>query len=150
MSEYALHLTLGEPDQARAAIRSQFLPYIGRLIDAGKRVSIKAEELEDERTLKQLRFYWGPCLGDIAEQASIGGQKYSKDAWHELFKREFLPRKITKAKVAGKARMVVSVSIGSTKGLSIRAMTKFLDKLQAFAATDLGVAFSVPKWEEYR
>ena len=150
MSEYTLRLTLGEPEQARNAIKSQFLPYIGRLIDAGKRVSIKAEELEDERTLKQLRFYWGPCLADIAEQAAIGGQKYSKDAWHELFKREFLPRKVTKAKVAGKARTVVSVSIGSTKGLSVSKMSKFLDKLQAFAAADLGVAFSVPKWEQYR
>ena len=138
------------PDQGRTAVKSVLLPYIGALIDAGKRVAISAMEEEDARTLLQLAFYWGPCLKDISEQAAIGGQKYSKDAWHELFKREFLPRKVTKSKVAGRPRTVVSVSIGSTKGLSVRKMSKFLDQLQAFASTDLGVSFSIPHWESYK
>lgn len=150
MNQYALHLQLNNPDQGRIAVREQLLPFCGRLIEAGKRVSIKAEELQDDRTLRQNAFYWGPCLKDISEQASIAGQKYSKDAWHELFKREFLPRKVTKAKVAGRKKTVVSVSLGSTAALSVRQMSKYLDQLQAFAATELGVIFTVRDWEQYR
>lgn len=150
MNQHALVLQLNNAEQGRVAIREQLLPFCGTLIDAGKRVAITAQELEDDRTLKQNAFYWGPCLKDISEQAAIGGQKYSKDAWHELFKREFLPRQVTKSKVAGRKKTVVSVSLGSTKKLSVRQMSKYLDRLQAFAATDLGVAFTVRKWEDFR
>ena len=150
MNDQTLSLTLVNQEQGRESVRANFLPFVGKLLEAGKRVAITACEEEDSRSLQQLRFYWGPCLKDISEQAAIGGQKYSKDAWHELFKREHLPRVVTKAKVAGKKRTVVSVSIGSTKGLSVRRMSKFLDRVQAFAATDLGVSFEVQNWESYR
>ena len=150
MNDQTLSLTLVNQEQGRESVRANFLPFVGKLLEAGKRVAITACEEEDARSLHQLRFYWGPCLKDISEQASIGGQKYSKDAWHELFKREHLPRVVSKAKVAGKKRTVVSVSIGSTKGLSVRRMSKFLDQVQAFAATDLGVSFEVQNWESYR
>lgn len=150
MNNQALSLTLIEPNQGRDAVRAQFLPFVGKLLEAGKRVAITACEEEDTRSLQQNKFYWGPCLKDISEQAAINGQKYSKDAWHELFKREHLPRVVTKAKVAGKKRMVVRVSIGSTKDLSVRRMGKFLDQVQAFAATELGVSFEIQNWQSYR
>ena len=150
MNQNALHVTLINPDQGREVMRATVLPYIGKLIEAGKRVVLTAMEGEDERSLRQLAFYWGPCLKDISEQASVGGVKYSKDAWHELFKREHLPRRQTKAVVAGRARPVYTTSIGSTKGLSVSKMSKYLDKVQAFAATDLGVVFSLQNWESYK
>lgn len=116
---------------------------------AGKRIAVTLRELEDERSLQQLRYYWGPMLGDISEQASIGGQKYSKDAWHELGKRQFLPRRVKKTKVAGRTRAVVTVTLGTTKGLSVKKMSEYLERFQAWATTDLGVQFTVGK-EDFR
>ena len=145
-----LTLALINADQGRTAVKAQLLPYIGALIDQGKRVKVVASELEDERSLKQNAFYWAACLKDISEQASIGGQKWSADAWHELMKRQHLPRVVKKSKVAGKSRPVVSVSLGTTTGLSVRKMSNYLEKVQAFAATELGVTFTVAKWESYR
>lgn len=145
-----LHAVWNDAEQAGKNFAHVVRPFCHEQWKVGRRLVVTIRELEDERSIQQLRFYWGPMLNDISEQASIGGQKYAKDAWHELGKRQFLPRRVTKAKVAGKARPVVSVSLGSTKGLSVRKMSKYIEQFQAFAVTDLGVVFSVPKWEEYR
>ena len=135
--------------QAGQSLNGQVVPWCKERMAEGKQVIASFEVAEDTRSLQQLRFYWGPMLGDISEQATIGGQKYSKDAWHELFKRQHLPRRIRKSKVAGRGRPVVSVSLGSTKGLSVRRMSEFIEKVQAFAVTDLGVTFSETRWESY-
>lgn len=115
----------------------------------GKTAHIRCSEHEEDRTVQQNRFYWGPCLKEISEQARIEGQRWTAEAWHELFKRTFLGYEIKKVRVAGKKRPVVIRRLRSTTGLKVRPMGKYLDELQAFAATDLGVQFSVRKWQEY-
>ena len=151
MNQHALQTVFIDEVQTMAAIRGQIAPYCKQKWAEGHaRLSVLIQPEEDQRSIQQNRFYWGPCLKNISEQAAVGGQKYSKDAWHELFKRQFLPRKVSKSKVAGRKKTVVSVSIGSTRDLSVQKMSKYLEKLQAFAATDLGVAFSCPNWESYR
>lgn len=120
------------------------------LIDMGRRVRLQVEEVEDERTLKQNSFYWGAMLRDVSEQAIIDGQRYTKDMWHEYGKREFLPRVIKRVRVAGRKNPVVTRTIGSTKGLSVRKMSVYLEKFMAFAVTDLNVRFRELRWEEYR
>jgi hypothetical protein len=137
------------PQQAHASLKAKVWPEAKALMTAGKRLLVTVKEVEDERTIKQHRFYRGPVLGDIAAQASIEGQKWSQDAWHELFKRTFLPRQVTKCKVAGKKRPVVSVKIASTTGLSIKKMSTYLDKVIAFATNDLGVQFTERQWEHW-
>lgn len=116
----------------------------------GKPARIVCEEHEDDRTIQQNRFYWGPCLREIAEQAVIEGQRWTAEAWHELFKRMFLGYEIKKTRVAGKKRPVVIRRLKSTTGLKVKAMGIYLDKLQAFASTDLSVRFSVQKWQDYQ
>lgn len=120
------------------------------LIDLGKKALLQVEEAEDLRNIQQNRFYWGPMLGDIAEQASIGGDRYTKDAWHEFGKRQFLPRTLKRTKVAGRKNMVVTRTIASTTGLSVRKMSIYIEKFMAFAVTDLNVRFRELRWEEYR
>jgi hypothetical protein len=150
VSEQALSVLWINPQQAGANLNGQVVPWCKERMAEGKRIVASFQLEEDARSIQQLRYYWGPMLGDISEQASINGQKYPKDAWHELGKRQFLPRRVTKAKVAGKARPVVSVSLGSTKGLSVRRMSAYIEQFQAWAITDLGVVFSERKWENYR
>lgn len=115
----------------------------------GMPVRVLVEEQEDDRSLQQHRYYWGACLREISEQASINGQRYTIDAWHELFKRQFLGFEIRRVKVAGRKKVTVIRSLRSTTKLKVKPMSKYLDEVQAFAATELGVRFSVRNWQEY-
>lgn len=119
------------------------------VIDNGRPARLVAQEHEDDRTLQQNRFYWGPVLREISEQASIDGQRYSIEAWHELFRRQFLGYEIEKVYVAGRKRPVINRRLRSTRKLKVKPFAKYLDQVQAFAANDLGVRFSVLNWEDY-
>jgi hypothetical protein len=59
VNEYAFQATLTGPDQGREVVRGQLLPYIGKLIDAGKRVAITAMEEEDSKSMRQRKYYHG-------------------------------------------------------------------------------------------
>lgn len=145
----ALYFTLINPQQAHAALMGQVWPHIKAHTTAGTRISLVVQPQEDNRSLCQNKFYWGVLLKEISEQARIGGQKYAADAWHELGKRQFLPRKVKKTVVAGWKNKVITISIASTTGLSVRAMSSYLERFSAFAAADLGVTLSVGRWEKF-
>jgi hypothetical protein len=151
MSQYALQATLINPDQARAFIAGQMGPYCRSQWQNGiERLRVTVEPEEDAKTVQQGRFYWGVVLTEISEQARIGGQRYTTEAWHELAKRQHLPRVSKRVCIAGKKRPVVTTTIGTTKGLGIRKMAEYIIKVMAFAQTDLGVQFSETRWENYR
>lgn len=151
MSEFALHTVFISPEQAKATIASQIAPFCKAQWQNGiERLRVTIEPEEDAKTVQQGRFYWGVVLMQISEQASIEGQRYTVDAWHELFKRQMLPRVSKRSYVAGKKRPVVITTIGTTKGLGIRKMSAFIEKVIAFGASDLGVQFSETRWENYR
>lgn len=151
MNDTALHFILTDPSQARAALTNQLAPYASRLWAEGvSRISVVAQAEDDARSIQQLRFLWGVVYKETSEQARIDGQKYTPDAWHELGKRLHLPRKHTKAHVAGRKRPVITTSIGTLQGISIKRMSVYIEKFMAWAATDYGVQFSASKWEEYR
>lgn len=120
------------------------------LIADGKEVRMRTEEAEDDRSLRQNRFYWGVVLKEIGEQARINGQGWSAEAWHLYAKREYLGYVFKRETVAGRKRKVVRKELRSTTRLSVKRMSEYLDKLMAFAVTDLGVVFSETKWERYR
>lgn len=119
------------------------------IIANGQRARITAAEQEDDRSLQANRYYWAVCLREISEQATIGGQRYTVDAWHELFKRQFLGYEVVKVRVAGKKRPTIIRRLRSTTRLKVKAFGKYLDEVQAFAATDLGVHFSIGHWQDY-
>lgn len=144
----AASITLLHPDeapgQARTAMTRVVLPACEGLFARGvKRVRVTVEEEEDDRTEQQHKYYWAVVLRDVADQVVVGGQRYTKDAWHEYGKREFLPRKTKKVKVAGRSRPVVSTVIASTTELGVRQMGDYLEKWMAFAA-EHGVTVSEP------
>lgn len=120
------------------------------LIADGKRVRLVAEEAEDDRSIQQNRFMWGVVLKEMSEQAQINGQRWAAEAWHELGKRQFLGYEFKKTVIAGRKRKTVSKVLRSTTRLSVKRMSEYLEKLMAFAVTDLGVTFSEHRWENYR
>lgn len=115
-----------------------------------ERLTVTVEPEDDAKTVQQGRFLWGVVYSEIAHQATIGGVRYTSDAWHEFFKREYLPRRKTKTLVAGRKRPVISTSLGTTKGLKIKPMSKYIEQVIAYAVTELGVQFSSTDWTQYR
>lgn len=155
MSQTAVTVVLHNPDeapgQARLAVTRQLLPACEAMFARGvRRIKVVADELEDERTEQQQGYYWGVILKDTSEQARIDGVQYTPEAWHELGKRLHLPRRKTKTRVAGKARPVVSMTIGSTKGLGVRSMGIYMEKFMAWVSNDFGVTVSEPLPPELR
>ena len=96
-----------------------------------------AEDRED-RSMRQHRFYRGPVLGQISEQAP---GHWTPDAWHEAFKRTILGYETVRVEVAGRKRVTTYQRLRSTTSLSVKQMSEYLDEVIATATTDLGVVF---------
>lgn len=151
MSEYALTAVWVSPQQAKASLEGQVGPWCREQWAQGReRLLVTVVPEEDAKTVQQGRFLWGVVYKEMSEQAQIGGQKYSAEAWHELCKRQYLPRRKKLVRVAGRKRPVVSTTIGSTTGLSVRKMSAYIEQCLAFGANDLDVAFSERRWENHR
>jgi hypothetical protein len=128
---------------------SQLWPWIKAALMAGHKLNVKASVQEDDRSLIQNCFYWSAgCLGAIADQAKVAGVGYESEAWHNLFKRKFLGYENLKEKVAGSKRMLIRRRLRSTRDLKVKAMNTYLEQVQAYAATELGVTFEVRNWQE--
>jgi len=86
-----------------------------------------------KRTSPQNRRYWGRgVLSQISEQAKVGGQQYSAEAWHELAKRKFLGvTELPDGSIVGK----------SSTNLTTTEFSDYCSQVEAWAATELGVTF---------
>lgn len=89
--------------------------------------------IERTRTLQQNARYWSNgVLAHIAREVRVNGTRYSADAWHEHFKRMFVGViELPNGAVAGK----------STTKLSVEEFAAFVEKVEAYAVTELGVVF---------
>lgn len=148
-------LLAGEP-QREAIIRLiQNLP-----ADAERPLEIVVRERQKARRLDQNALYHAGPLKDIAEQATPNGRHFSAEAYHELFKREFLPEDDTpEADPAnglvrdGYRKWLPTIDdgrhlAGSTTQLTVRGFSQFLDQVHAFGG-NLGVEFTAPPQKEH-
>lgn len=143
----SITVLMWEPVTGYQAMTNQLWPWIKATLVAGHKLTVMASVQEDDRTLIQNRFYWSAgCLGAIAEQAKVAGIRYESDAWHNLFKRKFLGYEILKEKVAGTKRTLVIRRLRSTSDLKVKAMNTYLEQVQAYATTELGVTFETQDW----
>ena len=124
-------IELHNRQQAWAAIQSQAFPFLKEALQAGSCWVLKIERRK--RTPPQNRRYWGKgVLSQIAEQAAVNGKLYSTETWHEQFKRQFIGViELPNGEVIGK----------SSTQLSTTEFSEFCDKVEAYAATELGVTF---------
>jgi hypothetical protein len=127
----SLSIELHNRQQAWAAIRGQLFPFLAQVMQAGGRWVLTVTRRK--RTPAQNRRYWGKgVLAQIAEQAAPGGKLFDAETWHEQFKRQFIG--------------VIEMPDGSVRGMSSKDLStdefcKFSDKVEAFAASELGVTF---------
>jgi hypothetical protein len=99
--------------------------------DDGKALAVQVAIHKDRRTPEQNRRHFA-MLGEIADQAWIGGRQYDKDVWHDYFCRKF----IGEIELPGGKTMAMPSS-----RLNIEEFSKFMDQTEAYAAQELGVQF---------
>ena len=106
-------------------------------------------EHKDARSLDQNAAMWAGPLRDIAEQAWVNRQQFSAEAWHEHFKREFLPEdddpEIDELVKDGYRKWTIlptgdRVLTGSTTQLTRKGMARYLQQIEVFGA-QMGVLF---------
>lgn len=131
MSESNLEIELYNLQQSRIVIDTRLNEFITKWLTAGKKLTLTCKL--QKRTSKQNRRYWGSgVLSQIAAQALVNGRFYSAEIWHEQFKRQFLGVEVLPS---GQF-----IGLSSTK-LTTAEFCEFSDKVEAYAATDLGVHF---------
>jgi hypothetical protein len=117
----------------------------------GRELVLEARLLDDDITDKQRAFLHAVVLTEIAQFAHLpNGQKYPMEVWKEHFRKEWLGFKTVSTinpLTGRKSRTRVRIS---TEDLGVRRMAEYIDRLIAFAATDLGLTISEPLPPELR
>jgi len=131
MSDSTLTLELHNRQQAWAVITSHLYPFLKRWLTDGRMLVLTCKLRK--RTSKQNRRYWGNgVLAQIAEQATVGWRLFTAEVWHEQFKRDFI----------GVIELPNGQVVGmSSTELSTAEFSEFCTKVEAYAATELGVTF---------
>lgn len=109
----------------------------GSAVERGRPLRVIVTEDEKKRNAEQNRFYWGPVLTTITDQAWVGGRQYSKDVWHEHFARMF---GVCDELVLPDGEIVTRRK--STTQMTVGEFSEYLNRVQAYAASELGVEFS--------
>jgi hypothetical protein len=151
MNQLALETTFTDQEQAKAAFLGLVGPYCRRMWQEGhSRLSVVIQPEEDAKSIQQRRYYHRYVLVEIAEQARVNGEKFAMPVWKDYFREKYVGYRwvVMKDPLTGK-KLRRKVRISSEE-LGIRAYSKLIDQVSAFAATDLGVVFTVANWESYR
>jgi hypothetical protein len=117
-----------------AFVRSNAKPFA----EKGTPLRVIVTEEEHDRVDEQIAYYFGVVVKTIAEQAWIGGRQYSKDEWHEELAKRFLP---SKELTLPSGEIVIKRGSVARGHISFKKMTKFIQEVEAFAASELGVIF---------
>ena len=127
----SLTIELHNRPQAWAAIKWQLFPFLTIVLQGGGRWVLSVTRRK--RTKQQNRRYWSNgVLAQIAGQVVVKGRHYSAETWHEQFKRQFIGvEELPNGDVIGK----------SSADLDTAEFSEFCAKVEAYAATELGVTF---------
>lgn len=145
MSDILLRAEMHTPEQGHTVLATYAWPWAKQQLQHGRELVLKFELLEDDITMEQRGYYHAVVLTEIAQFARAnGGQQFPLKVWKEHFRSEFLGFKVVTAinPITGKkSRRRVRVS---TEDLGVASYAKFIDRVIAFAATELGVQVSQP------
>ncbi|MDR0216170.1 MAG: recombination protein NinB [Comamonas sp.] len=127
-----LEIDLFSRQQAWVAIKAQLFPFLKTVLQGSGRWVLTVTRRK--RTKAQNRRYWGGgVLAQIAQQAvTVNGRMYSTNNWHEVFKQMFIGvEELPNGNVVGK----------SSTDLTTAEFSEFCTKVEAYAASELGVTF---------
>ena len=95
-------------------------------------LQVECSEENKKRNVQQNKYYWKAVLQQIERDAWVEGQQYSAEVWHEAAKRKF----IGCVDLPGGGRMGIS-----TTTLGVNEFAEYVNKVEAWAAMELGVTF---------
>lgn len=98
-------------------------------VTKGYPLAIEVHEQRGQRTAAQNRFYWA-LLGDVAEDAWVDDRQYDAETWHGFFAGRFIGWN----DLPGGGRVPIS-----TTTLDVAEFASYLERVQAYAATELGM-----------
>lgn len=110
-----------------------FNAFLWKLKD-GEEVKVKVTRRRKDRSLDQNAYYWGAVLPVISHETG-----HTEEELHEIFKRLFLPPRITELH-----RMRIKLP-GSTANLSVAEFYEYVEKVRAWAATELSINIPDPE-----
>lgn len=105
-------------------------------IESGRPLRVIVTAEDRKRNAEQNRYYWGAVLTTISEQAWIDGRQYDKDVWHEYVARKF---GVCDEVVLPDGEIVTRRK--STTQMTVGEFSEYLNRVQAYAASELGVQF---------
>ena len=97
---------------------------------------VTIEPAHRQRSTQQNKRYWA-LLGEIAAAAEINGQRFSTETWHHFLKQKFIGLE----DVVLPDGQVIHQPISSTK-LSTAEFNSYMERIEAYAASELGVEFA--------
>lgn len=126
-----LEIELFSRQQAWVAIKGQLFPFLKDVLQGSGRWVLTVTRRK--RTKAQNKRYWGQgVLAQVAAQAVVNGKQYDAETWHEMFKRLFIGVvELPNGEVVGK----------SSTDLTTAEFSEFCTRVEAYAATELGVTF---------
>lgn len=151
MADLLMRIELRTPEQARAVLKAQALPWIGQQLERGHELVAEFRYRDDEITEKQRGYLHAGVLTQIAEEAvANGGQKFPMKVWKEWYRSEFLGFKVVTAinpMTGKKSRRRVRVS---TEDLGRRGLAQYTERVIAHASTELGLTIRPPMDKDVR
>lgn len=141
MSDVMLQVLWINPQQAGVSLNQTVIPWAKSMMLAGHRLIGEFRLAEDAKTDAQRRYYHGVILTEIAKQASVNGQKFPLPVWKEHFRAEYLGFKTVtfiNPMTGKKSRRRVRKS---TEDLGVKAYAALIERVTAFAVTELSVEF---------
>jgi len=141
VADLMLQAAWNNPEQARSHFTGTMAPWCKSMWAAGHRLVVEVRLHEDVKTDKQRKFYHGVVLKTIAQQARPNGEAYPLAVWKEHFRSEYLGHKVITTKNPITGKKVRRRQRVSTEDLGVKGYSMLIDKVCAFAATELGVSF---------
>ena len=117
-----------------------FTQFIGRnakaFLDRGKPLRLVVTSSDKIRSPEANARYWA-IITEISEQAWVNGQRFPKKAWHEMFAMMYLPME----DVDLPSGEIIQRRV-STSGLNVGDFSDYMQKVEAYAAQELGICWS--------
>lgn len=116
-------------ERALAALDAFLRANAQAMADEGRPIAVHVTEHKAKRNGQQNRLYWA-LLRDISEGAWVSGKQFPSEAWHAFFAGKFIGWQET----PGGERAPIS-----TTTLDVHAFADYITRIQAYAATELGI-----------
>ena len=117
------------------------------MVEQGTPLAVRVYEYAPKASDEQRALIW-VVMGQVADQAWIGGRQFDAETWHEHAKRLLLPEESAKGKKKWRVLPDGSRALAmGTEDLDRKEKTAYIDSLLAWAAAELGLDIHIKETE---